>query len=186
MRVRRHLIRLHLTLRSLDIPIFHTELAGGFSSSSRPLSPYPLSCLYHGLSGHSRGQSKCQRRYLCEWCRLWEGEEDRGGQCLHAWHGPTSSFGDQTTISLCGGERGESVEAPGRRRGSRFERRRPNDNQSRRRGGKLAEAPGRGGGSRFEGRRPNDNQPWRSAEKGGNQSRRREGGSEYVRDKVTK
>jgi hypothetical protein len=38
----------------------------------------------------------------------------------------------------------------------RFERRRPNNNQSRRRGGELAEAPGRGGGSRFEGRRPND------------------------------
>jgi hypothetical protein len=92
LRVRRCLIRLHLTLRSLDILVFHTKMAGGFSSFSRPLSPYPPSCLYHGLSGHSTGQSKCQRRYICEWCRLWEGEEDRGGRCLHAWHKPTRSF----------------------------------------------------------------------------------------------
>jgi hypothetical protein len=82
LRFRRYLILRYLMHCSLDIPIFHTEMAGGFSSSSRALSPSPLSCLYHGLSGHSKGQSKHQRRYICELCRLWEGEEDRGGRCL--------------------------------------------------------------------------------------------------------
>ena len=163
MRVRRHLIRLHLTLRSLDIPIFHTEMAGGSSSSSRHLSPSPLSCLYHGLSGHSKGQSKHQRRYICELCRLWEGEEDRGGRCLHAWHGPTSSFGDQTTISLGGGKGGSQLRRWG---GGEAAASRGGDQTTINRdtgGGEVSRGAWGGGGSRFEGRRPSDSQPRRSA-----------------------
>jgi hypothetical protein len=49
-----YLIRRHLTLCSLYLFIFHTPMAGEFSSSSRTLPSLSSSCLHNGLFGQSR------------------------------------------------------------------------------------------------------------------------------------
>ncbi len=64
--------------------IFSLQNGGGIQQLLASPLALPALLPLHGLSGHSKGQSKRQRRYVCELCRLWEGEEDRGGRCLHA------------------------------------------------------------------------------------------------------